>query len=269
MKFLVRGTTTVIVSLTLTACAPYKSQSPFTSGQESGAQSEDTVGHGPDSSSIQTSDDARPSNETPAVSASPTVATISPVAAPSVAPVQASVQAPVVAPTSVPAPASTATDMQKSKYLAMLSSKNLVSDYTVTNAKGWGTSEAKRIEILVAVDDSGKAIVPADVKIDQIKGAKIPSQDPQFQTSKGPVTDLHSTLRVCNSSDKGIYLHAQGTVPFAHGNDSIMPGTCALFMVKNLQAIKDGDSYDHAAGGAKENWIYFKETRVMPDGSAN
>lgn len=226
-------------------------------------KADDTVYTGDEDSSKQQASEPETSIE-PTKSPDPLPA---PAPAPLPTPAPDPTPAPAPTPIPVPVPGKTQAEIDLEKFQDMLKDKQVVSLYNVTNEKGWGTSEGKRINVFVAVDDQGKAIVPSGIKTKQVEGNADQTKDAVFQSNGSPVNSLHSFLKICNQSKKSIYLHAQPGVPFSHGNGPIAPGKCAKFLVENANAIKDGNSYDHIAGGAKENLIYFKLIKIKPDGS--
>ncbi len=163
-------------------------------------------------------------------------------------------------PTPTPAEPEPKVDERLEKIKAMLSAKRLVSEYTVSDSKNWGTSKDKRIEILVAVDDKGKALVPTGINNPELNGNTDASKDPSFKT-----TMVHSTLKICNQAKSEIRLHAEGGLPFGHGMANINKGACTIYLLKNSNMVADGKSWDHIIGSQFP--VYFKVVKIKPDGT--
>ncbi|RYZ52621.1 MAG: hypothetical protein EOP07_19300 [Proteobacteria bacterium] len=151
-------------------------------------------------------------------------------------------------------------DEKLSKIKDMLAAKRLVSEYTVTDANAWGTSASSKIELMVAVDANGKALVPKDVKAAEVNGNVDAGKDGSFGTSS-----VHSVLKVCNQSKVEIRLHAQPNIPFQHSMSNIKKGACTLYFLGNANPIADGKSWDHNIGDKLP--ILFNVVKIKPDGS--
>lgn len=151
------------------------------------------------------------------------------------------------------------TDRQ-SKIKAMLAAKRMVSEYTVMDANSWGTSKDKRIELFIAVDASGKGIVPSGIRNPEAKGDLDASKDQMFETDS-----MHSVMKICNQSKATIRLHAESGLPFGHSAGNIAKGACTIYLLKNANNIADNKTWDHIIG--EQLPIFFKVTKIKPDGS--
>ncbi len=169
---------------------------------------------------------------------------------------------PTPTPTPIPKPVDPEpkSDARAEGIKAMLAAKRLVSEYNVTDVKNWGTSKDKRIEILIAVDATGKALVPTGINNPELNGNLDASKDPSFKT-----TMIHSTLKICNQTPGDIRLHAEGGLPFGHGMSNIAKGACTIYLLKNANMVADGKSWDHIIGSKLP--VYFKVVKIKPDGS--
>jgi hypothetical protein len=153
-------------------------------------------------------------------------------------------------------------DAAKAANVAMLASGRVVTQVSITNAVGWGTSAATPIEIKVPVTAAGALILPPTLPAtQQVAGVK---DNLAADTPFEGVTTLHAALKVCNETGRGIQLHSGGGGPFKHGN-AIATGTCQIMLVNNL-ANNPGSSYDHMQGSNAGN-VLFKFRKILPDGS--
>lgn len=249
----------LLIVLNLVSCGQRIARIESTASHYSGSadarveDADDCINPGDDVSSSKKSDDSSKSS-TPSKTDPKTEDVSKDTKEPDPKPVDPKPEDPVVTPT--PAPE---VDARAESIKAMLAAKKMVSEFTVTDANSWSTSKDKRIELFIAVDAKGKAIVPSGISNPEMKGSVDGSADGSFSSS------LHSTMKICNQAKADIRLHAEPGLPFEHGANVIKKGACTIYLLKNANDIKDGKSWDHMIGSQLP--VFFKITRIKPDGS--